>query len=77
MYEVKDGELPEGVTIKTPYPINTMAVGQWFFAPGKKPSTVRVACAGYKKRNDRPDMKFSCVAARVGGQNGTVCKRVA
>ena len=77
MYEIKDGPLPEGVSMKGQYEFGKMVVGQWFFAPGKKPSTVRAACAVYKKRNDRPDMKFSCVAAQVGGQNGTVCKRVA
>ena len=77
MYEVKDGDLPEGVTTKVFYPFNGMKVGSWFFAPGKKPSTVRAACAAYKKRNNKPTMKFSCVAARVGGQNGTVCKRLA
>ena len=77
MYEVNEGPLPDGVTIKASYPLNAMKVGSWFFAAGKKPSTVRIACAGYKKRNNKPTMKFSCVAARVGGQNGTICKRLA
>ena len=78
MYEVKDGPLPEGVTTRSTYPFETMtAVGKWFFAEGKKPSTVRSACTGYKLRYKLPDVKFSCVKARIDGKNGTVCKRTA
>ena len=77
MYEVKDGPLPEGVTTRSPYPLDSLAVGQWFFAEGKKPSTVRSACTGYKLRHNLLDVKFSCFQARIDGKNGTVCKRVA
>ena len=77
MYEVKDGPLPDGVTARSTYPLDSLAVGQWFFAEGKKPSTIRSACTGYKLRNNKPTMKFSCVQARIDGKNGTVCKRTA
>ena len=77
MYEVKDGPLPDGVTARSTYPLADMKVGGWFFAEGKKPSTVRSACTGYKLRYKLPDVKFSCVKARIDGKNGTVCKRTA
>lgn len=77
MYEVKEGPLPDGVTARSTYPFDTMKVGGWFFAEGKKPSTVRSASTGYKLRNNKPTMKFSCVTARIYGKNGTICKRVA
>ena len=77
MYKVKEGPLPDGVTERSAYPFATMNVGGWFFAEGKKPSTVRSACTGYKLRHDLPDVKFSCVMARIDGKNGTVCKRTA
>ena len=77
MYEVKDGSLPDGVIVRSIYSLDSLAVGQWFFAEGKKPSTVRSACTGYKLRCKLPDVKFSCFVARIDGKNGTVCKRTA
>lgn len=76
MYEVKDGPLPDGVTVRGEYGFERLKVGQWFFATGKKPSTVRAAAASFRTSH-APETKFSCVAAQVDGHNGTVCKRLA
>lgn len=75
MYEIKSGPLPDGVTAKGSYQFDQMEVDQWFFAPGKKPATIRAAVTGWRIKHDR-EKKFSCVAGRVDGINGTVCVRV-
>ena len=77
MYDIHDGPLPEGTKTRGTYMFAEMRVGQWFFAPGAKPSTVRAAAHSYRVRH-APDAKFSCHAATLkNGTEGTVCKRLA
>lgn len=77
MYEVNDGPLPDGVKIRASYPFATMKVGGWFFAPGKKPETVRVAVSSYRRRVGNKDLKYPCVPATIKGVEGTLCQRTA
>lgn len=77
MYEVNDGPLPDGVKIRASYPFATMKVGEWFFAPGKKLTSVRVAFFNYRRKVGNKDLKASCIAATVNGVEGTLCQRTA
>jgi hypothetical protein len=77
MFEVQTGPVPEGTKTRSVYNFNQMEVGNWFFAPGKRPATVRAAATSYRLSKDKMDVRFSCVAARIDNQNGTLCKRVA
>ena len=73
MYEVKKGPVP--VSVRGAYNFGDLTeVGDWFFAPGKKSSTVRSAVTGYKKRTGQ-DIAFSVVSGTYEGEKGVFVSR--